>query len=95
MPDLIPSLDGDIYHWDGSKLDPFPFTADDLIDHTHVHKGRGSFLAGAKTIDVVGIDIKTGKVMGVIMWVWLTDFLCCSLFMSALNRSVFAMTIGL
>ena len=60
---IIPSLDRGLYHWDGNKLTQLPFTADNLIDHTHLMKGRGSILAGAKANDVVGVNIHTGKVI--------------------------------
>ncbi len=59
---IIPGLDRGMYHWDGHRLSQLPFTADDLIDHTHLLKGRGSILAGAKANDVVGVNIHTGKV---------------------------------
>ena len=59
---IIPSLDRGIYRWDGVKLSQLPFTADDLIDHTHILKGQHTILAGAKANDVVGINIHTGKV---------------------------------
>lgn len=50
-----------MYHWDGSRLSQLPFTADDLLDHTHFD-GRGSFLTGAKFNNVVGLNIHSGKV---------------------------------
>lgn len=62
MDVVIPSLDRRIYHWDGARLSQLSFTADDLIDHHHLHKGRHSILTGARANDVVGINIHSGKV---------------------------------
>lgn len=59
---IIPSLDRGIYHWDGTRLSQLPFTADDIIDRSHLRNGHHSILAGARANDVVGINIHTGKV---------------------------------
>ena len=45
-------------------MSQLPFSADDLIDHTHIQDGRRSVLAGAKANDVIGVNIRTGKVRG-------------------------------
>lgn len=60
--DIVPSLDGKMYRWDGQKLTHLPFTADDLIDNTQSHNKRRSFLIGARATDVVGVNLRTGKV---------------------------------
>ena len=59
--DIVPSLDGKMYRWDGQKLNHLPFTADDLIDNTHSHS-TNSVLVGARATDVVGVNLHTGKV---------------------------------
>ena len=59
---IIPGLDRGLYHWNGHKLTQLPFSADDLIDHSHHNGRRGSFLLGAKANNVVGINIENGKV---------------------------------
>ena len=59
---ILAGLDGGLYHWYGTKLGQLPFTADDLVDHTHLHKGHGTFFTGAKMNEVVGINPLTGKV---------------------------------
>lgn len=63
----MPGLDRGLYNWDGVKLSQLPFTADSLVDHTHLHKGHGTFLTGAKINDVVGINVHNGKVR-IIKW---------------------------
>ena len=62
MPNLIPGLNRELYHWDGIKLQTLPFTADDLIDSTHLRESQGQALVGSKTKEVVGINLQTGKV---------------------------------
>ena len=59
---IVPGLDRGLYTWDGIKLNQLPFTADHLVENTHLHKGRGTFLTGAKTKDMVGINLHSGKV---------------------------------
>lgn len=62
VPDIIPSLDRALYHWDGDKLQQLPFTADDLIDRNPFLHRLDSALAGSKSREVVGINIHTGEV---------------------------------
>ena len=69
MPNLIPGLNRELYHWDGIKLQTLPFTADDLIDSTRLTESQGRALAGSKTKEVVGINLQTGKVrLGACQW---------------------------
>ena len=75
---IIPGLDRGIYRWDGRKLSQFPFTADDLIDNAHLHRTHGSFLAGAKANDVVGLDINTGKVGGTLSLYYIDECSACN-----------------
>ena len=62
IPNLIPALDKDLYHWNGTSLNKLPFTADDLIDHSSFSSGYGSALVGAKVTELLGINVNTGKV---------------------------------
>lgn len=62
IPNLIPALDKDLYHWNGTTLNKLPFTADDLIDHAAFSSGYGSALVGAKVTELLGINVNTGKV---------------------------------
>ncbi len=62
-PNIIPGLNRALYQWDGIKLETLPFTADDLIDSTHLTEGRGLSLVGSKTKEVVGINVQNGKVI--------------------------------
>ena len=62
IPNLIPALDKDLYHWNGTSLHKLPFTADDLIDQASFSSGYGSALVGAKVTELVGINVNTGKV---------------------------------
>ena len=62
IPNLIPALDKNLYHWNGTVLNKLPFTADDLLDHASLSSGYGSALVGAKVSELVGINVRTGKV---------------------------------
>ncbi|XP_064382382.1 eukaryotic translation initiation factor 2-alpha kinase 3-like isoform X3 [Halichondria panicea] len=62
-PNIIPGLNRALYQWDGIKLEILPFTADDLIDSTHLMEGRGLSLVGSKTKEVIGINVQNGKAL--------------------------------
>jgi len=59
---IVPALDRGLYSWAGDKLSQLPFTANHLVDNPQFQKGRGTFLIGSKTNDVVGINLQNGQV---------------------------------
>ncbi|KAK3714542.1 hypothetical protein QZH41_014214 [Actinostola sp. cb2023] len=58
---IIPSLDGGLYQINGDKIEPIPYTADNLLG-SFLKLQDGSMLVGGKEAISCGIDSKTGKV---------------------------------
>ncbi|XP_066277574.1 eukaryotic translation initiation factor 2-alpha kinase 3-like [Branchiostoma lanceolatum] len=57
---LIPSLDGGLFQWDGESLEAVPFTADTLVSSTY-KMDDDSMLVGGKETSMYGVHAKTGK----------------------------------
>ncbi|XP_019626481.1 PREDICTED: eukaryotic translation initiation factor 2-alpha kinase 3-like [Branchiostoma belcheri] len=57
---LIPSLDGGLFQWDGESLEAVPFTADTLVSSTY-KMNDDSMLVGGKETKTYGVHAKTGK----------------------------------
>ncbi|XP_078578338.1 eukaryotic translation initiation factor 2-alpha kinase 3-like [Branchiostoma floridae x Branchiostoma japonicum] len=57
---LIPSLDGGLFQWDGESLEAVPFTADTLVSSTY-KMNDDTMLVGGKETKMFGVHAKTGK----------------------------------
>lgn len=58
---LIPSLDGDLYQFDGDGIEPIPLGADLLLSSSF-RFADDSTIVGGKEVQTYGIDLNTGKV---------------------------------
>ncbi len=58
---LIPSLDGSLYQFDGNAVEPVPLAADMLLSSSF-RFSDDSMVVGGKEIINYGIDLNTGKV---------------------------------
>ncbi|KAL6263268.1 hypothetical protein P5V15_006068 [Pogonomyrmex californicus] len=59
---LIPSLDGDLYKFDGENLETLPVTADTLL-HSSFRYSDDLVFAGGKVIHSYGVLADTGKIL--------------------------------
>lgn len=58
---LVPSLDGDLYQFDGDAIEPVPLGADLLLSSSFRFTDELT-VVGGKEVETYGIDLKTGKV---------------------------------
>ncbi|XP_062519888.1 eukaryotic translation initiation factor 2-alpha kinase-like [Corticium candelabrum] len=61
-PKLIPSLDGNIYHWKGNELKLLPVTADGLLS-SPFQLPDGSLLVGSKEIMIARVNADSGEIV--------------------------------
>lgn len=59
---LVPSLDGDLYQFDGDGIEPVPLGADLLLSSSF-RFSDDSTIVGGKEVLTYGIDLNTGKVI--------------------------------
>ncbi|XP_057306248.1 eukaryotic translation initiation factor 2-alpha kinase 3-like [Hydractinia symbiolongicarpus] len=57
---FIPSLDGNLYKWNGEQLENVPLSADFLLGKMK-KLPDGSFVVGGKEIVIYGVDLSTGQ----------------------------------
>jgi eukaryotic translation initiation factor 2-alpha kinase 3 len=58
---LIPSLDGSLFSFDGEKIEPLPVSADTLLSSSF-KVSEDSVITGGKETRIYGLDVQTGKV---------------------------------
>lgn len=59
---MIPSLDGDLYTFDGEEMGYTPFSADSLLSSS-IKMADDTLITGGKEIKLYGINRSTGQVL--------------------------------
>jgi translation initiation factor 2-alpha kinase 3 len=71
---LIPSLNGELYQFDGNSIEKFPMTAEALLSSS-VRITDNAVFVGGKDIGNYGVDVATGHVSGSLAFLLLL-FVC-------------------
>ena len=71
---LIPSLDGGLYQYDGSGIEPVPLAADLLLSNSF-RISHDSTVVGGKEVESYGVELNTGRVSsGSMLWYVIEGF---------------------